>query len=180
MFLFDGANKRITIENSAVVNGVVTFTPEELWSRWMDWYLTDDNSKYQQALRITGGDPIGGGQYIGNYLFFRNDLGWRGVPPTINGVTIIINGAFYGEDPELPVMVNNPNQETDLIINRSAIVTNTAAGGSSVSAQDIAAAVWAYANRELTAASTSSLTQEQHDKLMAASTKQDVFNASQI
>lgn len=168
MFTFDGANKRITIENSAVINGVVSFTPEELWSRWMDWYLTGDNSKYPQALRITGGDPIGGGQYIGNYLFFRNDLGWRGVPPTIDGVTIIINGAFYGEDPSLPVMVNNPNQETDLVINRSSMVTNTASGGSGMSytLQEIADAVWTRTQRELTAASTSSLTQEQNDKLM--------------
>lgn len=131
MFTFDGPNKRILIDNSAVIDGVVTFTPEELWSRWMDWYLTSDNSKYPQALRITGGDPIGGGQYIGNYLFFRNDLGWRGIPPTIDGVTIMINGAFYGEDPTLPVMVNNPGQETDLVINRSSMVTNTAAGGGS-------------------------------------------------
>lgn len=129
MFTFDGPNKRISIDNSSVVNGVVQFTPEELWSRWMDWYLTDDNSKYPPALRITGGDPIGSGQYIGNYLFFRNDLGWRGVPPTIDGVTIVINGAFYGEDPTLPVMVNNPGQETDLVINRSSMVTNTASGG---------------------------------------------------
>lgn len=68
-----------------------------------------------------------------------------GVPPTIDGVTIIINGAFYGEDPTLPVMVNNPNQETDLVINRSSMVTNTALGGSGVSytLQEIADAVWA-------------------------------------
>jgi hypothetical protein len=129
MFIFDGQNKRIHIDNSAVVDGVVRFTPEQLWSRWVDWYLTDDNSKYQQALRITGGDAIGGGQYIGNYLFFRNDLGWRGVPPTIDGVTIIIDGAFYGEDATIPVMENNPNQETDLIINRSSMVTNTTSSG---------------------------------------------------
>lgn len=130
MFIFDGPNKRIRIENSAVTDGVVQFTPEELWSRWVDWYLTADNSKYQPALRITGGDPIGGGQYIGNYLFFRNDLGWRGVPPTIDGVAVIINGAFFGEDSTLPVMENNAGQETDLIINRSSMVTNTVSGSS--------------------------------------------------
>jgi len=129
MFIFDGPNKRIHIDASAIVNGVVTFTPEMLWSRWVDWYLTDDNSKYPQALRVTGGDPIGGGQYIGNYLFFRNDLGWRGVPPQVEGIVIIINGAFYGEDPAVPVMENNPGQETDLVINRSSMVTSVATGG---------------------------------------------------
>lgn len=147
MFVFDGVNKRIYIENSAVVGGVVSFTPEDLWSRWMDWYLTGDNSKYPQALRITGGDPIGGGQYIGNYLFFRNDLGWRGVPPTIDGVTVAINGAFYGENQELPIMVNNPGQETDLIINRSSLVTNTTGGsGNTYTLTEIANAVWSHVN----------------------------------
>lgn len=64
--------------------------------------------------------------------------------PTINGVTIVINGAFYGEDPSLPVMVNNPNQETDLVINRSSMVTNTVSGGSGMSytLEQIADAVW--------------------------------------
>lgn len=142
MFTFDGANKRIHIELDAVNNNVVTFTPEMLWSRWVDWYLTGDNSKYPQALRITGGDPIGGGQYIGNYLFFRNDLGWRGVPPMVDGVFIVINGAFYAEDPNLPVMENNAGQETDLVINRSSIVTSVAGGGSTYTLDQIADAVW--------------------------------------
>ena len=129
MFIFDGPNKRIHIELGAVTNNTITFTPEELWSRWVDWCLTGDNSKYLPAMRITGGDPIGGGQYIGNYLFLRNDLGWRGVPPAIDGVAIIINGAFYAEDPLLPVMENRPGQETDLVINRSSIVTAVSGGG---------------------------------------------------
>ena len=171
MFTFDGANKRIYIDNSAVINGTISFTPEQLWSRWIDWYLTGDNSKYPQALRITGGDPIGGGQYIGNYLFFRNDLGWRGVPPTIDGVTVIINGAFFGEDPTLPVMENNIGQETDLIINRSSMVTNTAAGGSAIDINELAAAIAS----QLT---VSGLTQAEHDKLMSVATKGDVYAAS--
>lgn len=91
-----------------------------------------------------------------------------------------MNGSFYGEDPELPVMVNNPNQETDLIINRSAIVTNTAAGGSSVSAQGYCCCCNRLMQMRTHCSMLDSLTQEQHDKLMAASTKQDVFNASQI
>jgi hypothetical protein len=131
MFIFDGPNLQIHIDLASVVDATVTFTPEELWSRWVDWTLIGDNSKYLPALRITGGDPIGGGQYIGNYLFLRNDLGWRGIPPEVDGATVIINGAFFGEDPTLPVMFNNVGQETKLIINRSSMVTNTASGGGS-------------------------------------------------
>jgi hypothetical protein len=160
MFIFDGPNKRVHINLDFVTNNSITFTPEELWSRWVDWTAQGDNSKYLPALRMTGGDPIGGGQYIGNYLFFRNDLGWRGVPPAVNGATVIINGAFYGEDPLLPVMENNPNQETDLIINRSSMVTNTASGGGGV---DLAAVV-----AQLTAIQNT------------MATKADVYVASQL
>ena len=55
---------------------------------------------------------------------------------------------------------------------KDGIDTYYASEVSSTSAQE----VWEYGTRELTA----SLTQEQHNKLMAASTKQDVFNASMI
>jgi len=130
-FIFEGDSLHIHINEVMVVNGSIEFTVEELWTEWVDWVLTGDNSKYPFALRQTGGDPIGGGQYIGNYVFLRNDLGWRGKPPVIEGVRVVINGAFYAEDSTLPVMLNNAGQETDLIINRSSMVTTVATGGTS-------------------------------------------------
>lgn len=146
MFTFDGANKRIHIDNSAVSNGVVSFTPEQLWTAYVDWYLTSDNSKYGEAFRTVGGDIVNvtTGEAIGNYLFIRNDLGWRGVPPTINRVTVVINGAFYAQDSTLPVMENNVGQETDLVINRSVINTaiSSGGGGYSYTLEQIADAVW--------------------------------------
>ena len=95
MFIFDGPNKRVRICEECIAGGVAQFTVNELWSRYVDWVAQGDNSKYLPAMRVIGGDSIGGGQYLGTYLFFRNDLGWLGVPPPVDGVTIVIDGAFY-------------------------------------------------------------------------------------
>lgn len=147
MFEFDGPNKRVHICQDCIVGGVAQFTVNELWSRYIDWVAQGDNSKYQPAMRIIGGDAIGGGQYLGSYLFFRNDLGWRGVPPEVDGVTIIIDGAFYAQDPLQPVMENLPNQETSLVINRSSMVMGMETSGTvGPTANDIANAVLAKLN----------------------------------
>lgn len=129
-FIFEGNSLHIHIDESAVVNGAVSFTVEELWTEYLIWFAQGDNSKYPPALRLTGGDPIGGGQNIGNYVFLRNDLGWRGKPPLLDGVAVVIDGAFYAEDSTLPIFENNPNQETDIIINRSSMVTAVETGTS--------------------------------------------------
>jgi hypothetical protein len=133
-FIFEGDTLHIHINPLAVVNNTIEFSVEELWTEWIDWSAQGDNSKYPFALRTVGGDPIGGGQYVGTYLFLRNDLGWRGIPPEVDPCTVVINGSFYGEDPTLPVMENRVGQETDLIINRSSLSTNiTSASTNSVS-----------------------------------------------
>ena len=123
-FQFDGNTQRIYIDPTAVSGSVITFTPQELWTEWIDWVSVGDNSKYLPAFESVM-IPLDATTMLGQYLFIRNDLGWRGVPPAADQVTIVINGSFYAKDPALPVMVNHPNQETDLVINRSTL-TNTA------------------------------------------------------
>lgn len=128
MFIFDGELKRVYIDPTAVSGSVIEFTPAELWTEYVDWVATGTNSKYLQAFEVVM-VPIGVNQYIGPYIFIRNDLGWRGIPPEADPVTIVINGSFYGKDSTLPVMENRPNQETDLVVNRSAITSTIAIAG---------------------------------------------------
>ena len=45
VFTFDGTDSRIKCQNTA------SFTMGEMYSRWKDWVLTTDNSKYLQAFR---------------------------------------------------------------------------------------------------------------------------------
>lgn len=136
MFIFDGELKRIFIDPLAVSGSTVEFTPAELWTEYVDWVAMGTNSKYLPALEVVM-VPIGVDQYVGPYVFLRNDLGWLGVPPEASHITIIVNGSFYGKDSVMPVMENRPNQETDLVINRSAITSTVTVGGSGVTLDDL-------------------------------------------
>ncbi len=146
MFIFNGDTQRILIEPTAVSGQVVQFTPAQLWTAYVDWVATGDNSKYLPALECVM-VPIGVNQYVGPYVFIRNDLGWQGTPPAVDPVTVVIDGSFYAKDPLLPVMENQPGQETDLVINRAAITSTiaVAGGGASYTLEQIADAVWANA-----------------------------------
>lgn len=164
-FDFDGPNKKIIFRNDSVVGGVATFTVADLWREWCDWAATGDNLKYAPAfdsLMV----PLSATEYVGPYLFMRNDLGWVGVPPAINPCTIIINGSFFGTSPTLPVMENLEAQATDLVINRS-VLTNTVvtSGVSGPTAESIAAATVAAMTSRLI---DNGLTNDDMMRLMAS------------
>jgi hypothetical protein len=142
-FIFDGPNKKIHLDPTYVVGGMISFSCLELWSRWVDWQA--DNLQYLFALDIIYvSSPAGG--FIGPYLFLRNDLGWIGVPPPVEGVVVqITGGAFYGTNGSLPIMENVAGQETVLVIQQSNIVnTISTSGTTGPTAAEIAAAVWEY------------------------------------
>jgi hypothetical protein len=128
MFIFDGDAKRIYIAGATPAGGTIEFTPAELWTAYVDWVSVGDNSKYLPALDSVM-VSIGVNQYVGPYIFIRNDLGWMGVPPAVDPITIVINGSFYAKDPLQSVMANQPGQETDLVINRAAITSTVTVGG---------------------------------------------------
>jgi hypothetical protein len=145
MFIFDGPNKRIHMDPAFSVNGVFSFSVQQLWSRWVDWQA--ENKQYPFAFSIIMVPKPDGG-FIGPYMFLRNDLGWRGVPPPIDGCTIqITSGSFYGMSGSLPVMVNLPGQETDLVIVQADIVNTVVTSGTPApTANEVAAAVWAHSS----------------------------------
>lgn len=91
---FDGENKEITISDSG--STLVVVTGKEMYSRWKEWVIS--NSQYEPAFRTVGGDPIGGGLFIGDYYFVNNVAGWR-IKPEEKHHTLQINGNVYSEDP---------------------------------------------------------------------------------
>jgi hypothetical protein len=164
-FIFDGINKKIIMRDDSVVNGVVSFSINELWSEWCDWLVLDDNLKYAPAFESLM-VPLSATEFVGPYLFMRNDLGWRGIPPSINPCTIIIQGSFFGKDPNAPLMENLEAQATDMIVNRS-VLTNTvvSSGIAGPTAESIAAAtVQALANRIV----ENGMTSDELTRLMAS------------
>ena len=79
---FDPVNKRIILDSAYATAG-------QIYSRWKEWVLTGDNSKYLQAFSVLGGDPLGGGLFVASYFFLMN--GWRIRPMGANH-TLILEG----------------------------------------------------------------------------------------
>jgi hypothetical protein len=94
---FDGENKVITL-----TTGTVAVSVRDLWSRWVDWFLTGDNSKYLPAFEQVGGNPIDevAGTYIPIYAFLMN--GWKIKPQEANHTLAVSDGILLvngGGDP---------------------------------------------------------------------------------
>jgi len=95
-FIFDGPALTIEGDPSEVVGGVFQFDAVEIYSAWVNWITQADNLKYVPAFSTAGGDPLGGGTFLGKFIFIRNDLGWKFVPPnTGTDIKVIITGNFY-------------------------------------------------------------------------------------
>lgn len=141
-FSFDGPTKVITLSV-----GTVTMSVRDLWSRWIDWFLTSDNSKYLVAMSEIGGDDIdpGAGTKIPVYVFLEN--GWRIKPDeddhtltVTDGILLVSGGGDPFNDTTGDYVVRINYQQPVQAISFS----STGGGGAS------AAEVWAYGTRELT------------------------------
>lgn len=79
---FDGDSKLII-----ATSGTTTLDIAYVYSRWKDWVMLSDNSKYLNAFSVIGGDPIGGGIFITPYFFLEN--GWKIRPQEANHVLTV-------------------------------------------------------------------------------------------
>lgn len=82
MFTFIGNTKIIELDT-----GVRSFTPTELYSAWKDWTISSDNSKYEQAMRAIGNEPLTPTNNAPAFFFMMN--GWRIQPEDVNHVLVI-------------------------------------------------------------------------------------------
>lgn len=94
---FDGVAKVITLSA-----GTTTLSVRDLWSRWVDWVLTSDNSKFALAMSQVGGDSIDltAGISVPVYIFLLN--GWRLKPQEANHTLNVGDGVLVvqgGGDP---------------------------------------------------------------------------------
>ena len=98
-YFINGITKTITL-----TTGTTSVSVRDLWSRWVDWFLTGDNSKFLPAFQTVGGNDIdiSQGTKIPIYSFLQN--GWKIKPQesnhtlTINDGILLVNG---GGDPFL-------------------------------------------------------------------------------
>lgn len=94
---FNGATKVISLSA-----GTTSLSVRDLWSRWVDWWLTGDNSKYLRAMDTVGGNDIdaGAGTKIPIYAFLQN--GWKLKPQEANHTLNVGDGVLLvdgGGDP---------------------------------------------------------------------------------
>jgi hypothetical protein len=92
MLSFDGPTKLITITT------VNELDVKDLWSRWLDWWLTGDNSKYGVAMQQVGGndiDPVAGTS-IPIYVYLLD--GWKVRPREANHTLQVTHGILLTDD----------------------------------------------------------------------------------
>lgn len=86
---FDGINKIIYVHPEVTTLDIRT----EVYSAWIDWVVLRDNSKFLPALRYTGFDPIGSGNYTGDSYFLTN--GWK---LSVDLASVRVSGVLFSDD----------------------------------------------------------------------------------
>lgn len=138
---FDGVTNVISLSE------VTNLDVRDLYSRWKDWVLMGDNSKYFRAFDdVVGGNPIDlrEGIYVTSYFFLIN--GWKIRPQEKNHKLRVYNGVLLSDsgDPFISTLGNyNVLIQYSQPIKSETISTGGGSGG---------------------------LTMEEHDKLMSLPT----------
>lgn len=162
--VFDATNKVIKLDSYSTSASI-------LWSAWVDWYLTGDNSKYPIAF-----SQIGGVAPVALYLYLEN--GWRIRPKEANGTTTVSGNLLVqgGGSPIVSTLGNYNvlvNMETPIAA--QAILVDGGSGTSTGGAT--AQEIWEYGNRELTSALPSGLDEIQLHAALDSYTHKDSYKA---
>jgi hypothetical protein len=121
--IFDGVNKLIYVNPNVSSISV----KEDIYSNWKEWVQVRDNSKFPPAIRVTGGDPIGGGAFTGDVYFMIN--GWRlYIDHSLN-----IDGVIYSDNYPSPfVQQENTQIVTNKVSSLVSVVATETVGGITV------------------------------------------------
>lgn len=140
---FDGVNKLITIgPNTNLIN-----VKKDIYSDWKEWVMLYNNAAFQPAVRVSGGDPIGGGAFTGDVYFLIN--GWQ----ILIDHSCTIDGVVYSDDYPSPfVQVTGTQIVTNKVSSLVSVIAPTVnvSGLTVPTAAENAAAAWTYSNRTLT------------------------------
>lgn len=131
---FDGINKIIYVHPEVTTLDIRA----DVYTSWVDWVVLYDNMKFLPAIRYTGYDPIGGGQFTGDSYFLIN--GWK---LSINLQNVKVTGVLFSDD--YPTAYYTQDLIPQYPATVSALVNTVSTGGSGASAAEL----WTYANREL-------------------------------
>ena len=145
-FSFDGNTKVISVVSQSTVS------VRELWSRYLDWYFSSDNSKYLPAFRTVGGDSIDSseGTSIPIYSYLTN--GWRIKPMESNHTLKVNDGVLLVDGGGDPFINTVGSYVVRIVLSQPVQAITVATGGTAGSTpEEVADAVW---NRDLTTHTT--------------------------
>ncbi len=136
---FNGPTKTITVGYDGAITSV---TAVELYSKWKDW-VHAGNPQYVPAFaESVGGNDLGGGVGLGQYVFLQNSDGWR-ITGSNYDYEVRIVGDLYFSDPDGAVFIPVSGRSVIFSIQRSVGSTIVVSGGGGgASASDVAEAVW--------------------------------------
>lgn len=121
-YTFDGPNRRIIL-----TSGTVSFSVDDMYSRWKDWLLTSDGSLYPEAFRSIGGDPLGASVFAGSYFFLQTQYGWRIRPQEASHV-LLVNGNLFSEETGVDPFVSTLGTYNVRIQMQTSSLTQVASG----------------------------------------------------
>ena len=129
---FNGSTKVVTITTDTELD------VKDLWSRWVDWFLTSDNSKYPVAMTQVGGndiDPVAGTS-IPVYIYLEN--GWKVKPKEANHTLNVTNGILLTSDSSTPYTVTSGSYNVVIRDQQpvQAIGVATGGGGGSLTTEE--------------------------------------------
>lgn len=136
--VFDGINRLIIINPGETVISV----KNDIYSSWKEWARLRDNAKFLPAVRTTGGDPVGGGEFTGDNYFLINN--WR----VFVSAACEINGLLYSDNYPSPfIAADGANIVRSTV---SSLVQNLGFSGTiNADNQLIAEAVWSYLTADM-------------------------------
>lgn len=136
---FDGPNRLITIGYSGAIT---TLNATDIYSRWKDW-VANDNAQFDPAFaESVGGNDLGSGVGLGQYVFLKNDTGWR-ITAASYDYEVRILGDLYPVAAATTMFTSVAGKTVLFTVQRSVGSTTVATGGGGTTAADIAEAVWA-------------------------------------
>ena len=134
---FDGTNKIISLGA-----GTTSISVRSLWSDWIRWHSTSDNSKYLFAFNLVGGNPIdaAAGTYIPFYVYLMN--GWKIRPQDSDHTLDVTEGILLVDGGGDPFINTLSNRMVRINYHQPVQAITVASGGSpGISDQSIADAV---------------------------------------
>lgn len=132
-YIFNGATKEVTLV------GTITLDVRDLYSRWIEWASTSDNSKYLNAFLVLGGEDIDvtEGIKIPPYIFITN--GWKIAPMSTSHTLTVVGGILLVDGGGDPFKAPTGSYSVQIIYRQpvQAVSFSTGGSGGSVNIQQI-------------------------------------------